>query len=255
MPIFDSHCHLNHFPIIEQLPIILDECQHLGIQQFLLPSTQANEFANIQHISKIYPTKIYPAFGFHPFWVNDIQNTDWIDLEKYLHQNPHAAIGEIGLDFYNKPDQQTKEQQILVFVRQLQLALELDRPISLHLRKANQEFWSIIKNYPIKGLMHAFSGSLEEANAFIKIGFKLGIGSILLNPTAKKIRQTIKQIDLAHIVLETDAPYMKPQAANETFNHPKNILHIAQEIANLKNIQLEQVIHTTHQNTLNTLNI
>jgi TatD DNase family protein len=248
MYLIDSHCHLNHDPLQLQLEKLLFDCQLVGIQHFILPATNAQEFDAILAMAQRYPDFIRPALGFHPFWADKVQESDWSQLVRLLESHPNTLLGEIGLDFYQYKDAEHRESQKTVLIKQLMLAHEYQRPITLHLRKANAIFWQLVKPYQVKGFLHAFSGSPEEANIAIKQGWLLGIGTVILNPNARKIRETVAQIDLRHLVLETDAPYMRPQLAQEEYNHPKNMLMVAQEIAKIKQCSIEKVAEQTTKN-------
>ncbi len=248
MQIFDSHCHLVHEPLFSNVSDILHDCQKHGDYFALLPSTCAAEFSLVAQLITQH-SNLIPAFGFHPFFVDDIQSHDWDLLADFLNTVPNSVVGEIGLDFYKPSTPEHQINQLVAFEKQLILCQELKRPMTLHVRKATQVCFEILDKYAVTGFMHAFSGSLEEAKYWIQKGFLLGIGSVLLNPNAKKIRHVIEKVDLEHMVLETDAPYMKPCDAIEDFNHPENIILIAKIVANIKNIPLATVLDTCAQNT------
>lgn len=243
MTLFDTHCHLTDATLYHRLPEIIQEASVLGVTHFICPATTSDDW---QRVLALASPHITPALGIHP-WFADISSTEQLSLlNQYLLENPHILVGEIGLDFFGHR-KQTAPQQVALFEAQLLLAQDTQRPVVIHnVRATNACLQSINRiGFTQGGFCHAFSGSIEEAHQWIKHGFKIGIGSLLLNPYAKKIRHTIAHLSLSDCVLETDSPFMSPDKS--TANHPKHCFNIAQEIAKIKNIDVEEVIqHTTN---------
>lgn len=189
---------------------------------------------------------LYAAVGYHPEVANDIVEEDYKILEEIIKNNKKIiAIGEIGLDYHW--DKENKDKQREVFKKQLELAVKLDLPVVIHTRDAIEETYEILSKYPVRGVMHCFSGSKEMARKFIKLGFKLGIGGVLTFKNSR-LYQVIEDISLEDIVLETDSPYMAPEPKRGTTNESANILFIAKRIAEIKNISLEEVAKITTKN-------
>ena len=176
------------------------------------------------------------------------------ELESELIQHPQAWVGEIGLDFYGKEQTQAqRDTQTDVFIRQLILAQNLNRRVIIHNLKATAAIAAAVKTagFTQGGIVHAFSGSVEEARILVKLGFKIGIGSLLLNPNAKKVRVALQALNDTDFVLETDSPFM---LGHET-NTPANIRRIAEIAAELRGIPLAQLAEITEQNVDSLLHI
>ncbi|MCO6504258.1 MAG: TatD family hydrolase [Snodgrassella sp.] len=250
--LFDSHCHLNHKPLIEKLPEILTQAAFNHINGFLVPATQAQDWELTIQLAANHP-QIYAAIGIHPWFVSSSNNANFTKLEQLLHQNSQPLLGEIGLDFVRARDQNSREQQIQCFELQLQIANSIKRPIVVHHVHATSACLKSIKrcSFTHGGFAHAFSGSIEEAHEWIKYGFLIGIGSLLLHQQAKKVRIAAQTLPLQNIVIETDAPYMSPKT--KQYNSPNNLIQIAKIIANLRNIQWEEVAEITAANALTLL--
>lgn len=191
---------------------------------------------------------LYASVGYHPEVSNKIVDNDYEILENLVKTNSKiVAIGEIGLDYYWHKD--NKEKQIEVFRRQLEIAEELNVPVVIHSRDSIGETYEILKEYKVRGVLHCFSGSLEMAEKFVDLGFMLGIGGVVTFKNSK-LYQVIEKIPLESIVLETDSPYLSPEPNRGKTNESSNILFIAEKIANIKNVSLEEVRDITTNNAL-----
>lgn len=158
------------------------------------------------------------------------------------------AIGEIGLDYhYSNCD---KDAQKEMFKRHLELAEKYHKPVIIHSRDAIQDTYDIVKNYDIRGVIHCFSGSLEMAELFIKKGFFIGVGGVLTFKNANNLPKVIEKISLNNILLETDSPFLSPEPLRGQKNIPVNVLYVAQKIADIKKIDLSDVIKQTTYNAL-----
>lgn len=191
---------------------------------------------------------LYCAVGYHPEVANDIVEEDYKILEDTIKSNKKiVAIGEIGLDYYWVKDNKDKQKD--VFRKQLALAEKLNLPVVIHTRDAIEDTYQILKEYKVKGVMHCFSGSIEMAKKFIDLGFLLGIGGVVTFKNSK-LYQVVEQVDLSKIVLETDSPYMAPEPVRGTTNESSNIPYIAERVANIKNISVEEVMNITTKNAI-----
>lgn len=246
--LFDSHCHLSHTPLVENLPEILAQAAAREINGFLVPSTQPQDWQSTIQLVLQYP-HIYGAIGIHPWFISAYNNYNLNKLEQLLYKHPQLLIGEIGLDFARAQESTCRELQIHYFEEQLCLAQSMSRPIIVHHVHATSACIQSIKRcaFSYGGFAHAFSGSIEEANEWIKLGFFIGIGSLLLHPHAKKVRIIAQNLPLQNIVIETDAPYMAPPS--EPYNTPNNIIQIAKIIADLRGCHWQDIAQITTQNT------
>ena len=193
---------------------------------------------------KKYDGYLVPAIGIHPENVDLKENTIEA-LEELLKENKVVAIGEIGLD-YNFNDE-NKEEQKELFNKQLDLAEKYNLPIIVHTRDSIQDCFDILKKRKLKGVIHCYSGSIEMAREFIKLGYKLGIGGVLTFKNAK-LYQVVEQLDMKDIILETDSPFLSPEPYRGRKNKPSNVLYVAKRIAELKNIPLKYVMEITTAN-------
>ena len=241
MTFTDTHCHLADPKLADMLPAVLTEAQAVGVARFIVPATSPKDWHPVAQLER--PSEnIHIALGIHPWFADGLNEAAFQELEKELIQHPQAWVGEIGLDFYGKEQTQAqRDTQTDVFIRQLILAQNLNRRVIIHNLKATA---AIAAGFTQGGIVHAFSGSVEEARILVKLGFKIGIGSLLLNPNAKKVRAALQALDDTDFVLETDSPFM---LGHET-NTPANIRRIAEIAAELRGIPLAQLAEITEQN-------
>lgn len=242
----DTHCHLfrEYFDNIDD---VLFNAKNNKVYRYINNATNLENCREVIEISKNYKD-VYYSLGIHPDSVDD-------DLEELrqlvidnLNDDKFVAIGEIGLDYhYGK---ENKERQIEVFEYQLALAEEFNLPVIVHSREATQDTLDCIKKYKVKGSLHCFNGSLEIAKEYIKLGFYFGVNGVITFKNSK-IDEVIKEIPLNRILLETDTPYLTPEPFRKYSNEPKYILVIAEYLANLYQISLEEVMTITEENISN----
>lgn len=196
---------------------------------------------------------LYACIGYHPEVSNKIVEKDYEILEEMVKNNPKiVAIGEIGLDYYWNKDNKDKQRE--VFCKQLEIAEKLKLPVVIHSRDSINETYEILKKYKVSGVIHCFSGSLEMAKKFISLGFLLGIGGVVTFKNSK-LFEVIEKLELTNIVLETDSPYLTPEPNRGKTNESSNIFYIAQKIAEIKNIPLENVAKITTENAIRTFDL
>ena len=196
---------------------------------------------------KKYPN-MYGAIGIHPEDVDGVMPDDIKFIEDNLSNEKIVAIGEIGLDYYYTKE--NKEEQIKLFESQLSLAEKYNMPVIVHSRDATEDTINSLKKFKCKGVIHSFSGSLETARIYIKMGYLLGVNGVITFKNAK-IKDVIKEVGLKNIVLETDSPYLTPVPFRGTQNNPGHVLEIAQFVADLYNISLEALAEQTNNNITN----
>ena len=186
------------------------------------------------------------TIGFHPDEVDDLTDKDISDLESLLKTNKKiVGIGEIGLDYYH--NDMNKEKQKEMFIKQIELAEKYDLPIVVHSRDSIQDVYDILKEHKARGVIHCFSGSLEMAELFIKLGFYLGIGGVLTFKNSK-LKEVVSELSLDNFVLETDSPYLAPEPYRGHTNYPQNIKIIAQSLRKIMDTTLEEVTERTTSN-------
>lgn len=237
----DTHCHVfsEYYDNINE---VVNQCKKNNVNRIIVNGCDINSNKEVLELVNKYDV-IYGAIGFHPTELDDFKDEYFDFLENNISNPKIVAIGEIGLDYYY--DNTDKDKQKEIFKRQLDIANKYNKPIIVHSRNSIQDTYNILKEYNLFGSIHCFSGSVEMAREFIKIGYKLGIGGIITYKNAKNIREVVKNIDLSHILLETDSPYLTPVPYRGKSNSPEYIPLIANTIADIKNISINDVLEVT----------
>lgn len=237
----DSHAHVfNEY--YDNIYDLIDELKDKNIIN-VINCADNNKTAHEVVDSYIkYEGFLLPAVGIHPEYTD---NYDLNDLEELIKNNKVYAIGEIGLDYhYNN---ENKDEQKELFNKQLDLAEKYNLPVIIHIREAMQETFDVLKKRKLKGVIHCYSGSIEMAREFIKLGYKLGIGGVLTFKNSR-LFEVIEKLDLKDILLETDSPYLSPEPFRGRKNNPSNVYYVAKKIAEIKNIKVDEVIEKTTSN-------
>lgn len=248
----DSHCHLDFSVFDDERDHILKQCQRVGIQRIIIPGVSAQQWPSLILLCQARPLLEF-ALGIHPCFIDQADDAHIAQLENTLaeHRSSVIAVGEIGLDFHLEDDAQHQKQQ-RIFEHQLSIASNHALPVILHQRQSHNEIIRILKQskFAYGGVLHAFSGSYQQAKTYIDMGFKLGIGGTITYPRGAKTRDVIKRISLQHIVLETDAPDMPLYGQQGQVNSPVNLPLIAKCVARTTETSLEEVVAVTDQNVL-----
>lgn len=248
MQFVDTHCHLYLSEFENDIANVILRAQTAGVEKFYLPSIDCSVINDLFKLEKEYPDKCFAMAGLHPCSVNFEYMQELNQFEEFLKKRYFVAIGEIGLDFYWSTE--FTKQQYEAFEIQMNWALKKNLPIVIHTRNAMQQTIDFVKPFAskgLKGIFHCFGGSYENAVEITDMDFLLGIGGVL---TYKKsgLDEVIKRIDLKHIVLETDAPYLTPVPFRGKRNESSYIKIIAEKLAVIKNITLEEVAEVTTGN-------
>lgn len=234
----DTHAHiLSEF--YDDIDELIEELKSKNIIKVINCADSIETSKEVLNIYNKYEGYLLPAVGIHP---ENIDNSNLKTIENIIKEHKVFAIGEIGLDYHYNDE--NKDEQKEYFIKQLDLALKYDLPVIIHIREAMQECFDILKTRKNKGIIHCFSGSVEMAREYIKLGYKLGIGGVLTFKNSK-LYEVIEKIDLKDMVLETDSPFLSPEPFRGKKNKPCNVLYVAKRIAEIKNISLEEVINTT----------
>jgi TatD DNase family protein len=250
--LIDSHCHLDALEFSDEQDAIIKNALHHGVEKIIIPAVNRKSFDDVIELRKKFPNCFY-ALGFHPMYIHDMKDGDMDTLKAYLKTYEPVAVGEIGLDFFVTKDNKTIQEEI--FVAQLKLANAFDLPVIMHVRHAIDDVLKNLRRYPVKGgIAHAFNGSMQQAEAFIEMGFKLGFGGAMTYMRATHIQALAKSLPIESIVLETDAPDIPPSwLGHQGRNTPGELHQIATFFAELRGMNLTSVIETSHQNTLDAL--
>ena len=248
MKFIDSHTHLYLDDFKDDIGDVIDRAVSAGVEKFYLPAIDSTETQRLLDLERKFPGKCYAMMGLHPYSVKDNYKEELKTVKEWLGKRNFAAIGEIGLDFYW--DKTFTQQQYESFEQQIEWALEYNLPIVIHTRNAMAETIEVVKKYSakgIKGIFHCFSGSHQDAMDIVSMGFYLGIGGVLTYKNSG-LAEVIKQVDLNSIVLETDSPYLTPVPYRGKRNESSYIKIIAEKLAQIKNISVEEVALITTAN-------
>lgn len=239
----DSHCHL-YDEYYEDIDSIIKLSLENSVYRFI--NNGCDSKSNSEVLEKINKySNMYGALGIHPEYVDKYNLEDIKFIENNLSNEKIIAIGEIGLDYYYTKD--NKNEQIKLLEMQLELAEKYNIPVIVHSRDATGDTINILKKYKVNGIIHSFSGSLETAREYIKMGYLLGVNGVITFKNAH-IKDVIKEIPLEYLVLETDSPYLTPVPFRGKQNNPSHILDIAKFICELKDISLEELSIITENN-------
>jgi TatD DNase family protein len=246
MKLVDSHCHLD-FPDFDDDRVgILKDCAELGIETIIVPAVTADTWPRLLTACES-STMLHHALGLHPMFMDEHKAEHIPQLHQLISKSNPVAVGEIGLDFF--VEGHDKQAQIDLFEQQLTIAKYYDLPVILHIRKAYDHALILLKKHNItKGIVHAFSGSEQQAQLFIKHGFLLGVGGVITYDKATKIRRLFSQLPLNHIVLETDAPDMPLHDSDLNRNSPTQIPRILTALADIRNESTETIANITTAN-------
>lgn len=252
--LIDSHCHLDFPQFSSDLPDVLLRANQVGVKAFIVPAVRAKDFENLKRLAEQYP-QLNLAFGLHPYFIADHNPADLKILRSFLASSSVIAVGEIGLDY--QLDQYDPKVQAFYFESQLELAAEFQLPVIIHVRKAHDQVLKLLRktSFESGGLIHAFNGSFQQAEHYIKLGFKLGFGGALTHPRATKLRRLASELPLSALVLETDAPDMPLYLQKTPVNEPANIALILNEIAELRNESLQDIARTSTKNVESVFNL
>ncbi len=245
----DTHCHLDAAEFGDTQSTLVEEARAAGVTTMVIPAVERANFATVQTLCTRYRACV-PAFGIHPMYVERAQAQDLDVLRDYLQQQNPVAVGEIGLDFFVENFDQEKQE--FFFSEQLKLAQQLELPVLLHIRKAQDTVLKHLRRTPVRGgIAHAFNGSPQQAAEFISLGFKLGFGGAVTYPRATRLRDLAATLPLDSIVLETDAPDIPPEfLPRGEPNRPGYLPRIAATLAALRNMTLEEVARSSSANAL-----
>lgn len=245
----DSHCHLYSEEFSSDRDAVIQRAIDAGVKKFYLPAIDSETTAAMLKLEETYPGVCICMAGLHPCYVKANYKEELRLVNEMLTVRKFAAVGEIGLDFYW--DKTFVKEQYDAFHEQIELAITYKLPIVIHTREATKETIDVVSKYKgkITGIFHCFGGSLEEANQIINLGFLMGIGGVV---TYKKsgLDEVLKHIDLKHIVLETDAPYLTPVPFRGKRNESSYLKYVQEKIALIKNVDMEEVATITTENAL-----
>ena len=245
--IFDTHAHYDDKQFDEDRDDVLASMNELGVGTIVNVCASCQSLERVPKLVSKYPF-MYQAIGIHPDEVGDLNEEYFEKIRELLKDEKSVAVGEIGLDYYW--DNESHDVQKKWFVRQLELARELDMPVLIHSRDAAADTMEIMKEHAVglRGVIHCYSYSKEMALEYVKMGFFIGVGGVVTFKNGKKLKETVEAIPLESIVLETDCPYMAPEPFRGKRNQSSYIRYVAEEIARIKGVSVENVVEQTEKN-------
>ena len=243
--IIDTHMHLYDKKFDEIREDVINESLASGITKMIACGCDYETSLKCIELAEKYDF-IYAAVGIHPSEAHKMDYEDLSWIYKLAKHKKVVAIGEIGLDYYW--DKTYIDIQKNIFIKQIQIAKELDLPIIVHSRDSINDTYTILKDNRVNGVLHCFSGSLEMAREFVKLGYYLGVGGVLTFNNSKEIKKVVEEISLDKLLTETDAPYLAPVPFRGTINKPAYIPYIIKKIAEIKNIDVVKAENKLYQN-------
>lgn len=246
----DTHCHFDFPPFTGAEADSLLAAEAVGVRQLIVPSVTADRFQGVLRLAKNHP-QIYAALGLHPLYIAQHQDADIALLERFLsnRDNKLVAVGEVGLDLFMEQPHFERQQGLLK--AQFALAKRENLPVILHSRRSHDPLAAMLRQakLPATGVVHGFAGSLSQAQAFVKLGFAIGVGGTISYERAQKTRQVMAQLPLSSLVLETDAPDMPLQGFQGQPNRPERAVTVFEVLCSLRSEPAEQIAAALLENT------
>ncbi|MFH8135428.1 TatD family hydrolase [Pantoea osteomyelitidis] len=250
MRFIDTHCHFDFPPFVGDEANSIARAARTGMEKLIVPAVDVSGFQHLLELAEAYPA-IYIALGLHPIVIEQHEEAHLAALEAALKQRPAklVALGEIGLDLYRDDPHFDKQEWLLD--AQLKLAREQDLPVILHSRRTHDKLALHLRRHdlPRRGVVHGFAGSLQQAQAFIKLGYCIGVGGTITYERASKTRNTIAQLPLSALLLETDAPDMPLHGYQGQPNRPERARLVWQALCELRDEAPEAIAEALYANT------
>jgi TatD DNase family protein len=244
--LIDTHCHLDAAEFDADREAVHAAARAAGVETIVVPAVEVSAFARTRETVSRYPGCV-AAYGIHPLYVMQAADDDLAALRQWLLAERPVAVGEIGLDLYVADIDPARQEHF--FVEQLRLARDFDLPVLLHVRRAVDAVLKQLRRFKVRsGIAHAFNGSRQQADEFIKLGFALGFGGAITYDGSTRIRELARHLPLEAIVLETDAPDIPPAWLNGGRNTPAELPRIAAVLAELRELPVAELAQRTAAN-------
>jgi len=244
----DTHTHLYAEEFKDDRKAVIEKAIHNGVSKLFLPNIDIHSIQPMLDLCWDFPENCFPMMGLHPCSVDVHVEAHLFQIQKWFKKRKFYAVGEIGLDYYWSTE--FKDQQIKAFRLQIQWAIQMDLPIVVHSRNSNDDVIAILKEmkHPkLRGIFHCFGGNAAQAKEVVELGFLLGIGGVITFKNGG-LDKSIEDIDLRHLVLETDSPYLAPVPHRGKRNESLYILDVAKKLAEVKKVGLAQIAKITTEN-------
>ena len=246
MKYIDSHAHIFSSEYNEDFEEMLARTEERGVERIMIVTTEAEEARRAIAFAKQDPYRFQVAYGIHPEDVTKASEERLQEMEEIVSDPGIGAVGEIGLDYYW--DKEHHEEQKALFIRQIQIAQKVNKPILVHSREAIQDTYDIMKAYRTRGIMHCFPGSAEMGREFVKLGYYIALGGAVTFKNARHAPEVCAGIDINYLLTETDCPYMSPVPLRGKRNEPANIPCITQKLAEIRGISEEEMAEIIFNN-------
>lgn len=246
-PIIETHCHLDYLEG-EALEQVIERAQNHGVERIVTIGVSPDNLAAVRKLTEI--DCVWGTLGIHPHDAKDFNSDTAAEILEHGRDDKIVAVGEIGLDYYY--DHSDRAVQRKVFEQQLELAVELDQPVVIHTREADDDMRAILANFSShlskKGVIHSFTSGLPLAEYCLSEGFMLGFNGIVTFNAAENVREVLSATPLAQVVVETDAPYLTPAPYRGKPNEPQYLPFIVEKIAEVKGVTVAEVLTSTYDN-------
>jgi len=253
MQLIDTHCHLDVEAFDQDRDAVIARAQASGVRQMVIPAVDAAHWDGLINLCRDQPG-LYPALGMHPVFLQCHSRDHLPKLVEAIGRYRPVAVGEIGLDFYIK--ETDRQAQQVLFEAQLAIAHDSRLPVILHVRKAHDEVLKLLRKQRVEGgIVHAFNGSIQQAQQYLQLGFKLGFGGMLTYERSRKIRALARQLPLQAIVLETDAPDMTVASHQGERNSPEYLHECLLALAKVRAEDAELIARQTSSNAREVLKL
>ncbi len=248
MQLIDTHCHFDDTSFDPDRDAAYRRARDAEVMTIVVPSIKSDWWARVKQICDTYPG-LYPAYGLHPMFMRDHSDGDIERLAGWIERERPVAIGECGLDFFiPDPD---RERQQRCFEAQLQLAQRFDLPVIIHARRAVEAVIDTLRHYPsLRGVLHSFSGSEQQARRLIDMGFLMSFGGPLTYPRARRLQRLVATLPVNAIMLETDSPDQPDLHQRGERNEPARLPVILAAITGLRTESAEEIARSTTQNAI-----
>ena len=245
--LFDTHAHMDDHAFDEDRAQLLSSFPEQGVGLVMNPGCSLESSRNVDKLTREYDF-LYGAVGSHPDVADEVNEAVLAEYRTLVRENPKVkAIGEIGLDYHYEDI--PREIQLRAFRAQMELARELKLPVIVHEREAHEDGMRIVHEFPdVKGVFHCYSGSAEMARQLVELGWYIGFTGVLTFKNARKAIEVASRIPLDRIVLETDCPYMAPEPFRGRRNDPGKIYRMAEKLAEIRGLSLEEIHAITTKN-------
>ena len=248
MNLIDTHTHMFSSQFDEDREQIVKECIESGIETLLLPNINSETIDDMWSLCDLFPKNCFPMIGLHPCDVKEDYQKELDIVLQELKNRKYVAVGEIGIDLHW--DKTTVDIQKNAFDQQIKWAIEFDLPIAIHIRESFEEVFEVLEQniHPkLRGVFHCFTGTLEQAQKAISMGFMLGVGGVVTFKNSG-VDKVLENIDLKHLVLETDSPYLAPTPLRGKRNDSRNLQLICDKLAQLNDLESSEVSRITSKN-------